>query len=203
MNPMYTVEELEFMTKTTELKAMITFDGVIGNMEALVKRVDIPNMIITRVSDYIPGQGQATAESLGIKDKGWHHFGELLEATASHSRPRPTIKPEDPCVIQFTGGTTGAPKGATLTHANIVAGIYENMYWGGSVINPIPVERRKSFCVLPYYHIYGEVCQMCWSIKNAATQIHCPDLKSKKLWTPLRSLMISVILRQFPPCLMR
>ena len=149
MNPMYTVDELEFMAKTTQLKALITFDSLIGNMEALTKRVSIPHMIITSMNDYIPGQEKATAESLGIKDKGWHHFGELLEATASHARPRPTIKQEDPCVIQFTGGTTGTPKGATLTHANIVAGIYMNMYWGGSVISPIAIERRKSFCVLP------------------------------------------------------
>ncbi len=174
MNPMYTVDELEFMAKTTQLKALITFDSLIGNMEALTKRVSIPHMIITSMNDYIPGQEKATAESLGIKDKGWHHFGELLEATASHARPRPTIKQEDPCVIQFTGGTTGTPKGATLTHANIVAGIYMNMYWGGSVISPIAIERRKSFCVLPYYHIYGEVCQMSWSIKNVATQIILP-----------------------------
>ena len=175
------MDELEFMTKNTELTAMITYDGLIEKMDALLQRVSIPHIIITRLSDYIPGQGQATAESLGIKDKGWHHFGELLEATASHSRPRPLIKPEDPCVIQFTGGTTGVPKGATLTHANIVAGIYENMYWGSSVINPIPVERRKSFCVLPYYHIYGEVCQMCWSIKNAATQIILPRFEIEEV----------------------
>ncbi|MGI6549866.1 MAG: AMP-binding protein [Syntrophomonadales bacterium] len=174
MNPMYTVDELEHMVTITQMKALITYDDLIGKIDTLTKRIEIPHVIVTRLGDYIPGQGQATAESLGIKDKGWYHFGEILDATTKHYRPRPVIKPEDPCVIQFTGGTTGKPKGATLTHGNIVSCIYLVMLWGSPLLGKIQVERRKAFCVLPYSHVYGEVWQMSWSIIMAATQILLP-----------------------------
>ncbi|NLV16533.1 MAG: long-chain fatty acid--CoA ligase [Syntrophomonadaceae bacterium] len=174
MNPLYTVDELEHMVMNTHMKALITHDELIDKIDALTQRVIIPNVIITRMGDYIPGQELAAAESLGIKSKGWHHFGEILDATTKGYRPRPVIKSEDPCVIQFTGGTTGSPKGATLTHGNIVSGIYLVMYWGSSLLGKIPVERRANICVLPYSHVYGEVWQMSWSIIMAATQILLP-----------------------------
>ncbi|NLV16442.1 MAG: long-chain fatty acid--CoA ligase [Syntrophomonadaceae bacterium] len=185
MNPMYTVEELEFMAETTEMTALITFDGLIGNMSALSDRVNIPHIIITSLNDYIPGGGTSSASSLGIKDKGWKSFADMLEQTGNYNRPRPSINQEDPCVIQFTGGTTGTPKGATLSHANIVTGIYMNMYWGNPVIAGISIERRKSFCVLPYFHVYGEICQMSWSIKNAATQIILPRFEIEEVMNTL------------------
>ena len=80
---------------------------------------------------------------------------------------------------------------------NIVAGIYENIL-GEPVINPIPVERRKSsvYCLITY----GEACQMLVGVLNAATQIILPGLRSKRSWTPLRSLRHQLFCA-VPPCL--
>jgi long-chain acyl-CoA synthetase len=173
MNPMYTVEELEFIAKNTQMSGIITFDTVLPNIKALTKLVDIPIVIVTRLMDVVNGFEMSTPESLGL-EPGWYHFSQLLESCDNESRPRLKISPDDPAVIQFTGGTTGVPKGATLTHFNIVAGINNVYHWGNSFMQDITLDRRRTFCVLPYFHVYGEVCQMGWSIYGAAMQIILP-----------------------------
>lgn len=184
MNPLYTPDELEFIVHNTEMTGLVTYDALISNIEEVTQRVTIDQVIVTRLDDYVPDKGQATAESLDIKKHGWQHMGTLLQVS-SQVRPRPDIKQSDPAVIQFTGGTTGVPKGATLTHDNIVAGTYLCAYFGQTLMNPIQIERRKSFCVLPYSHVYGEICQMAWSIKMAATQILLPRFEINEVMDTL------------------
>ena len=84
------------------------------------------------------------------------------------------IAPEDPALIQFTGGTTGTPKGAVLTHANVVAATLQVSLWGGALTRSTPAERRTVLAVLPYFHVYGTIVVMNWAIFNCATQILVP-----------------------------
>ncbi|HQI82572.1 MAG TPA: AMP-binding protein, partial [Deltaproteobacteria bacterium] len=84
-------------------------------------------------------------------------------------------------MIQFTGGTTGVPKGALLTHANIVAATFQASLWGSPTISVIPVEQRKVLSVLPYFHVYGNIVAMNWSFFNCATQILVPRFDIEEL----------------------
>lgn len=181
MNPMYTTDELKHMVDITGLKGLITFDGTLPNVIPLTDQVEIPLVIVTKVSDFMDGMPISTPESLGLKES-WHHFSQVLDASINDVRPRLGITAEDPAVIQFTGGTTGVPKGATLSHANLVAGIHECAMWGDGLMKDIAIERRHSFCVLPYFHIYGEICQMGWSIFRAATQILMPRFELEEVF---------------------
>jgi long-chain acyl-CoA synthetase len=173
MNPMYPVEELEFIVNNTELTTLVAYEECIPNLKALTKRCNVPNVVVTKLSDFINHAGVSTPESLGL-EPGWHHFSQILDACGNTSKPKTGVTRNDPAVIQFTGGTTGTPKGATLSHANIVAGIFENAIYANNIVSTMPVERLTAFCVLPYYHVYGEICQMSWCIFSAATQIILP-----------------------------
>jgi long-chain acyl-CoA synthetase len=184
MNPMYTTEELKNMAEITGMKGLITFDGVLPNVIPLTDQVDIPLVIVTKLTDFVDGVPTSSHESLGLKE-GWHHYSEVLDACTNDVRPRLGITHTDPAVIQFTGGTPGVPKGATLSHANLVAGIHECAMWGDCLINDIAIERRTAFCVLPYFHIYGEICQMSWSIFRAATQILLPRFELNEVFETL------------------
>lgn len=184
MNPMYTTEELKNMVEITGMKGLITFDGVLPNVIPLTDQVEIPLVIVTKLTDFVEGVPTSTPEILGLKD-GWRHFSQVLDNCTNDVRPRLGLSHTDPAVIQFTGGTTGVPKGATLSHANLVAGIHECAMWGDCLIGDIAIERRTAFCVLPYFHIYGEICQMGWSIFRAATQILLPRFELTEVFDTL------------------
>jgi len=173
LNPMYTTEELKALTGNTGVTTLITFDMVLPFISTLCKEVEIPRVVVTKVEDFIDGMPQSTAKQLELEE-GWHHFSELLDNCSSTRLPRVDVFPEDPALIQFTGGTTGLPKGAVLTHANLVAATLQCSLWGAAVTGNDPPERRAVFAALPLFHVYGTVVVMNWSIFNCATQILIP-----------------------------
>ncbi len=173
LNPMYTAEELKLMATTTDLTTLITFDMALPAIRALCKEVHIPRVIVTKITDYIKDMGVSTADSLDL-EKGWHHFSTLIESVQTTKRPRVQVNPEDPALIQFTGGTTGIPKGAVLTHGNVVGATLRGALWGGATNMLTSYERRSVIAVLPYFHVYGNIGVMNWAFFSCATQIMIP-----------------------------
>ncbi len=164
---------LKFIAENTGLSCLITFDRLTPAIKKLTTQVEIPRVIVSAITDFVKGAPRSTAQSLGL-EPSWHHYSELLDGSTNSVRPHVEVSADDTAVIQFTGGTTGVPKGAVLTHANIVAAIHQVFIWGNNYNTDYPPEKRTSFCVLPYFHVYGEVCQMGWSIFCGATQIILP-----------------------------
>ena len=179
MNPLYTHDELKFMLENTGSRLLITFDGALATMRPLSKELNIP-LIVTRVTDYITGLGVSTAKSLEL-EQGWHHFSELIEGCTNTQLPRVTFTPADAALIQFTGGTTGLPKGALLTHSNIVAATLQSSLWGQHITLCTPPEKRNVLCIIPYFHIYANTCCMNWGMANAATQVIMPRFDLEEL----------------------
>jgi long-chain acyl-CoA synthetase len=173
LNPMYTVDELKALSADTGVSTLFTFDMVLPNIRPLCQQVDIARVVVTRVTDYIEGFGQSTPRELEL-EKGWHHFSVLLDNTSSTRLPRIDIGPDDPALIQFTGGTTGLPKGAILTHANLVAATLQCALWGSAFTDLTSWENRNVMSILPFFHVYGTIVVLNWGMFNCATQILVP-----------------------------
>jgi len=173
LNPMYTADELKALTSDTGVSTLFTFDMVLPNIRPLCQAVEFDRVIVTRVTDYIEGFGQSTPEELEL-EQGWQHFSQVLEKTNSTRLPRIEIIPDDPALIQFTGGTTGLPKGAVLTHANLVAATLQCSLWGSAFTDLTPPAKRSVMAVLPYFHVYGTIVVLNWGMFNCATQIVVP-----------------------------
>jgi long-chain acyl-CoA synthetase len=173
MNPLYTPDEIKLIMTTTGMETLVTFDMVLPNVRQVAKDIGLKRIVVTKVTDYIKGLGVSTAKGLEL-DAGWHHFSELIESCSQTRRPRVQVSPLDPAMIQFTGGTTGVPKGAVLTHANIVAATFQCALWGSPTISLIPMEKRSVLSVLPYFHVYGNIVAMNWALFTCATQILVP-----------------------------
>jgi long-chain acyl-CoA synthetase len=83
--------------------------------------------------------------------------------------PWGTVTPHDPALIQFTGGTTGLPKGAVLTHRNILAATMCANLWGAHLNDNTPVEKRNVLAMLPFFHVYGDIVVLNWAMFACAT----------------------------------
>ncbi len=173
LNPQYTYSELKHCADITEMKGIITFDLLIPMVKPLSQACNIPLVIVTKLTDFVNGAGVSTKESLGLEE-GWHHYSEVLENSTNKIPPRPELKQDDPALIQFTGGTTGTPKGATLTQRNLVAGAWQVVLAGGSLIDSIQVDRRNVLATLPLFHVYGEICCLMYGLFSGATIILLP-----------------------------
>ncbi|MGQ9694721.1 MAG: long-chain-fatty-acid--CoA ligase [Thermodesulfobacteriota bacterium] len=180
LNPMYTGEELKMIAANTEFTTLITFDMVLPTVRKFCQQVPIPRVIVTKITDYIKGFGKSTAASLEL-EKNWLHFSELIENSPSSKQPKLQIQPDEAALIQFTGGTTGIPKGAILTHANVVAATLQCSQWGNPTMQYTPPERRSVLAILPFFHVYGNIVVLNWAMFNCATQFLVPRFQIDEL----------------------
>jgi long-chain acyl-CoA synthetase len=166
-NPMYTPHELKYIVEETTPKALITFDMALETIHKLMEDVEIQNVIVAGVLDFLGGELPKDLPD------GWHVFNDVMEKGMARL-PGVEVVPSDPCQIQFTGGTTGVPKGAVLSHANMIAGILQCSEWGSSLFDLTRIEDRVTMAVLPYFHAYGNIVVMNSSMLSCATQIVLP-----------------------------
>ena len=139
LNPAYPEEELSVIIADTGLSALFTIDEAAPVIGEVSRENPIPRIIVTNRNEY------AEKKSAGISielTEGWYSFTELLSCCTNETRPRVQVEPKDPAVIQYTGGTTGVPKGAVLTHANLVAAVMQVSPRMFPIMQFIPPERR-------------------------------------------------------------
>jgi len=173
VNPLYTAEELKFVLEDADMSCLITYDALVPVIKQLNKEAKIPNVIVTKLSDFMLNQQLSTPEELGLEE-GWLHFSKILETDQRWAPPVIDIEYDDPAVIQYTGGTTGIPKGAVLTQRNITAGAMNVALWTKDMADRCPMEAKRVLSVLPFSHVYGEVCCICYGAYAIATQVILP-----------------------------
>ncbi|HPT70476.1 MAG TPA: AMP-binding protein, partial [Syntrophomonas sp.] len=188
LNPMYKPEELKGMIEKTGMTALITFDGLIPGVQQLCQMVDIPFVMVTKLTDYINGMKVSTPEEIGLP-AGWHHFSQFLAHSTNEAPPAIAFNvKEDAAVLQFTGGTTGTPKAATLTHSNLLAALFTGNELGMPISQFIPIERRNIMGVLPCFHVFGEICGIAMSAITVSTFVILPRFDVDEFLTTMERL---------------
>jgi long-chain acyl-CoA synthetase len=167
VNPIYTPREIEMVAKDSGMRAIIALDLLASNIFGVRANTAIEHVILTSLLDY-----SATPDIAPPAPEGALSFKSLIGGVAEVDLPRVEIDPaEDVAVLQYTGGTTGVPKGAMLTHRNLYTNTLQSWVWGG------PLTRQgdeRYLMVIPYFHIYGQTVGLLLGAWNGAMQIPIP-----------------------------
>jgi len=158
VSPLYTPREIAYQLRDSGAKAIICLDLHYEKVEKALEEVKLDYVIITSISEYLPSsegfmarlRGKPLKEEIQ-KGQSLLSFQELLEKS-SPNPPSVQISPDDIATIPYTGGTTGDPKGAVITHRNVAA-IQEQMR---QFFPKIEDGKESALAVLPFYHIYGQ-----------------------------------------------
>jgi long-chain acyl-CoA synthetase len=186
MNPLYTAEELRHLFADSGVTGVITYDATIPTIKILCQEFNVPTVIVTKLTDFMPIGKVSTPEELGL-EPGWLHFSQILVTTERFAPPIVEIEADDPAVIQYTGGTTGLPKGAILTQYNITATAMTLYQWTVDKTERTPVENRRVFCTIPFFHVYGESCCIIWGTFANATMVILPRFDIDEVFNTINS----------------
>jgi long-chain acyl-CoA synthetase len=166
-----TERELAFQLNDTGAETIITWDRQLEKIKNIKDRTRLRNIIITGVFDYAPNAQREPPEIAGTMQ-----FVNLVNK-AKPNPPKVKINPkEDVAVLQYTGGTTGLPKGAMLTHYNLVSNAMATAAW----VPDIKRGKETALTNLPLFHIYGMTVCMNTLIHNAMTMVLNPDPRDLK-----------------------
>lgn len=194
-NPLYTSKELNLQLRDSGAKAVFCMDHAQfypTTVEA-VKNTEIDTVVICGVKSYLPPVVGIIGGLLGKLPKaGSYEEGHLFfDDVVSAAKPEPPsvdINPsKDLALIIYTGGTTGVPKGAALTHSNFVFNTMALHNWcrisHGPGLKPETVYIggfHTSLGVLPWYHSFGMTVVMLWSCYTASRLVCIPDPRAGK-----------------------
>jgi long-chain acyl-CoA synthetase len=167
INPIYTPREVELVAKDSGMRAIIAFDMVAPILLAIQSNTEIVNIIMTSLQEY-----SAKPESAPPVPEGTLSFIKLIAEAGDTHPPRVVINArEDIAVLQYTGGTTGIPKAAMLTHFNIFANTLQMHMWTREFFRPA---EGRILIVLPIYHVYAFTCGMMLSTWQGSLMVLIP-----------------------------
>ena len=177
ISPVYTSKEVKHQIEDSQARTIVCEDILYDNVENADAELD--NVILTSIGDYLPPlkklfgksalakaySGMQVPSPEYIKEAGLHQFQDLIKKYPPEP-PQIKINPkEDIAALPYTGGTTGLPKAAILTHHNMISLQTQTVsFW------PIFEEGKEVvIAFLPFFHIYGQVVVMFNGLVQGST----------------------------------
>jgi long-chain acyl-CoA synthetase len=170
VNPLYTPRELEHQLRDSGAVAIVVLENFAATLAEVVERTDVRHVVLASMGDqlgwwkgrlinFVVRHVRKMVPEFELPLDGGRtvdRFNEILQEGARMRVPHVDIGPDDAAFLQYTGGTTGVSKGATLLHRNVVANILQSEAWFEPALRPLPADQQmKVVCALPLYHIYA------------------------------------------------
>ncbi|MFS0775744.1 long-chain-fatty-acid--CoA ligase [Neobacillus sp. 3P2-tot-E-2] len=179
-NPLYTERELEYQMKDSGAKAIITLDILYPRASKVMPQTNLQHIIVTAIKDYLPFpknlvypfiQKKQYGIVVNVKHEGnTHLFKEIIKIKPNKLVEYDFDFEEDVALLQYTGGTTGSPKGVMLTHKNLVANSSMCTAW---LYKAKPGD-ESVLGIVPFFHVYGMTIVMILSVMQAYKMIILP-----------------------------
>jgi long-chain acyl-CoA synthetase len=184
-NPLYHSHELEVQLKDSGAETLVAVDMFYPVIAPALPKTRVKHLVLCNIKDYLPFPLNLLYPIKARLEKQWvpvkrvppiHDFVTLL-AHASVQAPAVPALPDDTAILQYTGGTTGIPKGAVLTHRNLVVNAFQCRTW--LTVRNEGEERILS--VIPFFHVYGMTTAMNLGILIGAELILLPKFHTKEV----------------------
>ena len=173
-NPFHKERELEFQLSDSGAETVVTLDTSLGLVTSVKKKTGLRNVIATALPDDL--EHLTKAQKDGAERRNASQYSDtirLLDLLREHRETglRTEIDPKrDTALLQYTGGTTGVPKAAVLSHRNLAV----NAVQFGSWLMVTGDEREIVLAVLPLFHIFGMTAAMNMPISRGETVVLIP-----------------------------
>ena len=179
-NPLYTERELAYQMTDSGAKVIISLDILFRRISKIVKETRLEHVIITGIKDYLPFpknliypfiQKKEHGIIVKVEHRGINHlFTEIMKI----AKPDPVSYEfdfdDDIALLQYTGGTTGPPKGVMLTHANLISNTQMCNAW----LYKCKEGEETVMGILPFFHVYGMTTVLILSVMQGNKMVLIP-----------------------------
>ncbi|MFZ3588392.1 long-chain-fatty-acid--CoA ligase [Bacillus sp. DJP31] len=184
-NPLYMERELEYQLNDSGAKVILCLDLLYPRVSKVKALTNLENIIVTGIKDYLPFPKNLLYPSIQkkqygivvkVEHQGDNHLFKTILATTPDQEITVEIDPkEDVALLQYTGGTTGFPKGVMLTHENLVSNTKMCDYW----MYKCKKGEEKILGIVPFFHVYGMTVVMNLSIMQGFQMILLPKFDAE------------------------
>lgn len=184
VNPLYTPRELEHQLKDSGAEAIIVLENFAHTVEQVIAKTQVKHVIVGSMGDLLGFKGMIVNVVVRRVKKmvpawslpGAVSFNDAVSAGRSLTFNKPKLSPGDVAFLQYTGGTTGVSKGATLLHRNIVANVLQNDAWlQPALAAPPHVDQLMIVCALPLYHIFALTACYLLAVRAGGCNLLIPN----------------------------
>jgi long-chain acyl-CoA synthetase len=168
VNPLYTPRELEHQLRDSGAEVIVILENFAATLQQVIAKTSVKHIVVASIGDLL-GFPKGAIVNFALRRikklvpqfslPGHVRFNDALDAGARGRLEPVEAGPQDVAFLQYTGGTTGVSKGATLTHRNLVANVLQLEAWVQPALTdtsrgPVP-EQLVYVCALPLYHVFA------------------------------------------------
>lgn len=184
VNPLYTPRELEHQLKDSGAKAIFVLENFAHTVAQVSNRTALKHIVVATMGDLLGVKGlivNVVVRKVKKLVPAWSlpgHLGfkQVLSKGAGAQLRRMDVRASDVAFLQYTGGTTGISKGATLTHANLLANMAQMGLWLETAFtNRTRPETLVFLCALPLYHIFALTVNSLMGLSLGGQNILIPN----------------------------
>lgn len=190
-NPLYVAREVELLLNDSGAAVLVTLSRFYPTVREVRARTPVKQVIVTNIKEYFPpllkllftlAREKRDGHRVDISgEANTHWFPEVLAKAPTEPSPA-AVDPHETAVLMYTGGTTGIPKGAELTHRNLVTNAIQVRHW----MADIQEGKEVIMTALPLTHSYAMTVCMNQAVSLGATQILIPN--PRELDTVLKAI---------------
>ncbi|TIX15660.1 MAG: long-chain fatty acid--CoA ligase [Mesorhizobium sp.] len=185
VNPLYTPRELEHQLKDSGAQAIVILENFANTLQAAIAKTSVKHVVVAAMGDMLGGLKGTLVNFVVRRVKklvpawslpGHVKFNAALKAGAGLAFKPASVSADDIAFLQYTGGTTGISKGATLLHSNVLANVAQNALWLQDAYAVKPKPAHPNFiCALPLYHIFALTVNALMGMQQGAQNVLIPN----------------------------